>query len=244
MSDDDSSDVSFEELEQAIAAQSLPPASRRTTFSKPVPLTAKSTTRQRTRSDASDHDDYGKQQQLQQQPQSQVTVWSDVDHSNLDSSAIQLVQTIVATAPTDESIRDIAWQPLPQFLVAQEPVDPLGMGRLDFDHMRLVRGSPTPPFSIISGLCSYALAHCCPTLQQPTSAAVWANLLERVTLAASVMLTWCCSPAGGPRCRLQQWARWLHRRACGEATAACLSCRAVQRCAGVVYAVVVGSATT
>jgi hypothetical protein len=131
MSDSDS-DVSFEGLEAALSSSQFkgnasPGNARAASAAKPAPPRAEE--RSRTLSDFSD-DDVAKQD---------LRAWSNVDAGQLESSALQLVQSIVATAPTDESIRDVAWQPLPQFLVAQEPVDPLGMGRLDLEHMRLVR---------------------------------------------------------------------------------------------------------
>jgi hypothetical protein len=141
------SDVSFEdELEAALnsaqfrgthaasspgAAAAAAAADRRVSVAKPPPPPqTRAEERSRTLSDFSDDAEVAKQD---------LRTWNDVDARQLEGSALQLVQSIVATAPTDESIRDVAWQPLPQFLVAQEAVDPLGMGRLDLEHMRLVR---------------------------------------------------------------------------------------------------------
>ena len=132
MSDDDS-DVSFEDFDKPSALQARPALESSAQHRAPAP---KASERGRTLSNASDLQEelpYGKARQAE------CSSWSSVDQVHIDNSALQLVQSIVTTAPTDESIRDVAWQPLAQFTVAQEPVDPLGMGRIDLEHMKLVR---------------------------------------------------------------------------------------------------------
>lgn len=66
---------------------------------------------------------------------------TQVDRGELAASALSLISSIAQTAPTDDKSRDAVWHPTTTVTVTQELVDPLGMGRIDPQAMRLVRGA-------------------------------------------------------------------------------------------------------
>lgn len=72
--------------------------------------------------------------------------WQDVDRDELAAKAVALFGNIAATAPVNERMRESMWQPpLQATPVHQDLLDPLGMGKIDAQRMRLVRGSPGRP---------------------------------------------------------------------------------------------------
>ena len=62
-----------------------------------------------------------------------------MDRAELAASALSLISSIAQTAPTDDNSRDAVWHPTTTVTVTAELVDPLGLGRIDADALRLVR---------------------------------------------------------------------------------------------------------